>query len=57
MFNNGEKFFTIDLFYLCFFIFMIVYYNMTRNILDALYFLMFSSYYLKIKYSRWKKYH
>lgn len=57
MFNNMEKCFTIDLLYLFFVIFMILYLNVTKNLLDVLYLGMFSSYYFKIKYSRWKKYH
>lgn len=57
MFKNIEKYFTIDVLYLFFIVFMIMYLNMTKNLLDVLYLGMFSSYYFKIKYSRWKKYH
>ncbi len=47
----------VDVGYIISLIFFTFYVHYTKNILDFIYLLIISSCYIRIKYSRWKKYH
>ena len=52
-----EKMFSLDSMYISLGILLIIYIVEEKNIIDVMYFLLLTFYYIKIKVYRWSKYH
>lgn len=57
MTEKKSKLLSIDVVYLVFALLLFLYYFEAGNVLDLLFFVVITVYYIRIKIYRWKKYH